>query len=165
VTTKVAILVGCPGSGKTTYAESLVRKEGYLHLSLDGMRKLIWGSKQEFWRQHQGGLGATTDILIPAYYETLRCILHQRPPGLVLDNTHITSYQQTLDFIGIFDAALEIVVFDIPLDFLLIRNLYRPLDDRLTEDVIRSYYEKHTIPDAWWRSHPHIRIGTKGEIL
>ena len=111
---RIVILVGLPGSGKSSYLERL----GVTGLSSDAMRRLLADDETD---QSFNGV----------VFETLRYLLRMRlsigRPVTYIDATNLTP-EERRPYIEIgksFGYAVEAVFFDVPLDVCLARNEQR----------------------------------------
>ena len=101
---RIVVLVGLPGSGKSTYVEQL----GAGVLSSDTIRKLLADDE-------------TIQTIHDRVFQTLRYLLRHRlelgRPVTYIDATNLTP-QERRPYIGIgktFGCTLEAVYFDVPL--------------------------------------------------
>lgn len=111
---RVVVLVGLPGSGKSTYLERL----GVAGLSSDAIRK--WLADDE-----------TDQTIHDRVFETLRYLLRQRlalgRPVTYVDATNLTP-EERQPYIGIgksYGCDVEAVFFDVPLEVCSERNRAR----------------------------------------
>jgi predicted kinase len=111
---RVVVLIGLPGSGKSTYLDKL----GVVGLSSDALRKLLADDE--------------TDQTIHAeVFETLRYLLRQRlligREVTYIDATNLTP-EDRHPYIAIgrsYGCEIEAVFFDVPFDICLARNRAR----------------------------------------
>lgn len=111
---RIVVLVGLPGSGKSTYLERL----GATGLSSDAIRRLLADDE-------------TDQTINDRVFETLRYLLRQRlslgRPVTYVDATNLTP-EERRPYIGIgrsFGCDVEAIFFDVPLDVCMARNTQR----------------------------------------
>jgi predicted kinase len=111
---KVAVLVGLPGSGKSTYLE----RRNAPALSSDAIRKLLADDE-------------TDQTIHDRVFETLRYLLRQRlaigRPLTYVDATNLTP-EERRPYIAIgksYGCEVEAVYFDVPLEVCRARNAAR----------------------------------------
>lgn len=134
---KFIMLVGLPGSGKSTYAKSLGRtlKHYKIHSS-DEMRKRLFGSEEE-----QGN----PTLVFNTLHKELKADL-RNGYSCIYDATNI-SYKKRkafLEEIRKIDCIKECVVIATPIDEVAINNLKR--DRKVPSNVIFRMYEQFDIP-------------------
>jgi predicted kinase len=112
---RIVVLVGLPGSGKSTYIDQL----GVVSLSSDAIRKLLADDE-------------TIQTIHDRVFQTMRYVLRHRlalrRPVTYIDATNLTP-EERRPYIGIGKAlgcALEAVYFDVPLAVCRERNRTRP---------------------------------------
>jgi predicted kinase len=111
---RIVLLVGLPGSGKSTYLE----KQGVMGLSSDAIRQLLADDP--------------TDQTIHArVFATLRYLLRHRlligRPVTYIDATHLTLDERRpyVEIARTFQCDIEAVFFDVPLEICRERNRLR----------------------------------------
>lgn len=163
---RVIMTVGTPRSGKTSYAQRK-RSEGYVTLSLDDFRTMLFGSKKRYWRLHMDeaqsndALGQTqtnvSHILNTTYNHALRGLIKTTNAKIVLANTHImqSSLRMPLMFLESANIQPHLAVFLTPLEELHRRNNDSDGEGHVPPDYLEECWHRMNDPDAWWRNHPH----------
>lgn len=111
---RIVVLVGLPGSGKSTYLESI----GASGLSSDAIRKLLADDE-------------TDQTIHTVVFRTLRFLLYQRiairRPVSYVDATNLTPRERRpyLRIGRLRGCVVEAVFFDVPLEVCQARNLAR----------------------------------------
>ena len=111
---RIVVLVGLPGSGKSTYLERM----GVRGLSSDGIRKLLADDE-------------TDQTIHVRVFQTLRYLLEQRlaigRPVTYIDATNLTPEERRpyLEMGHAWGCEVEAVFFDVPLAICLERNARR----------------------------------------
>jgi predicted kinase len=112
---RIVVLVGLPGSGKSTYLEQL----GVGGLSSDAIRKLLADDE-------------TDQTIHVRVFQTLRYLLEQRlavgREVTYIDATNLTPEERApyLEIGRVWGCQVEAVFFDVPFDLCLQRNAQRP---------------------------------------
>jgi predicted kinase len=129
---RLILLVGIPGSGKTTLARKLIEK-GYTAISADSIREELYGDEGE-----QG----EPQKVFAIFFERLEKIL-STGADVVVDNTNLKAqYRQEIS-----ERAKpfgyenpQIWVLDIPLNVCLKRNSLR--DRKVGDDIVTNMFNE-----------------------
>jgi len=131
---RIVVLVGLPGSGKSTYLERM----GAPALSSDVMRKLLVDDE-------------TDQTIHDQVFQTLRYLLRQRValrrPVTYIDATNLTP-EERRPYIGIgksYGCEMEAVFFDVPLEVCRERNARRR---RVVPDDVLARMAARLVPPS-----------------
>jgi predicted kinase len=132
---RIVVLVGLPGSGKSTYLAQL----GVSGLSSDAIRNLLANDE-------------TDQTIHDRVFQTLRYLLRQRlaigRPVTFIDATNLT-VEERRPYIGIgksYGCQVEAVFFDVPLEVCRARNAQR--QRVVPEDAMAKMSGKLVPPDV-----------------
>jgi len=134
-TQRIVVLVGLPGSGKSTYLERL----GITPLSSDVIRQLLADD-------------ATDQTIHARVFQCLRYLLRQRLAigrlATYVDATHLTSAERRpyIQIAERYGCAIEALYFDVPLDICLARN--RGRSRVVPEEAVRAMAAKLVPPSV-----------------
>ncbi len=132
---RIVVLVGLPGSGKSTYLERL----GVTALSSDTVRRLLADDE-------------TDQSIHREVFATLRYLVRRRlalaRPVTYLDATHLTPRERRpyVKMGQIFGCAVQAIFFDVPLEVCQERN--RGRNRVVPEDVLERMAAKLVPPTA-----------------
>lgn len=149
---RLLLLVGIPGSGKTTLAEKLIEK-GYHCLNADSIRRELYGDAAA-----QGDPEQVFAIFFKQLEEALKA-----EKAIVIDNTNANPKQRK----PILDMAkangyddIQIWLMDVPLEVCLKRNQGR--DRVVSDDIVRNMYKTVFGPGRPQRSEGKIVLVRPG---
>jgi predicted kinase len=132
---RIVVLVGLPGSGKSTY----LQRQGITPLSSDAIRQLLADDP-------------TDQTIHSRVFRCLRYLLRQRlaigRPSTYVDATHLTRVERR-PYIQIsrrYGCAIEALYFDVPLDICLARNRGRARV--VPEEAVRAMAAKLAPPSV-----------------
>jgi predicted kinase len=134
----VVLLVGLPGSGKSTYAANCSAATGAAVLSSDEIRRLLSDDPAN-QTIHKRVFAMKRSLL--------RHRLQLKRPVTYLDATHLTRSERRpyLKLAALYDATIEAVFFDVPLDECQRRNRNR---DRVVPELVIERMAKRLEPPS-----------------
>lgn len=152
IMSKIIITVGCPGAGKSTWAETNLPAQT-LRLERDRFREMLWGSRQAY---HNDTLDQRTKsrIIGEAMHAAARHWPADRPIALTDTGIHWSAIERFAPL----RANPEIVVFDVQWKTLVERNSTRPLEHQVPHDVLKQFHDAMYDSKAWWRAYPHSYV-------
>lgn len=146
---RVIMTVGCPGSGKTTWAKKQDPK--FVILSLDDFRVALFRGKRQYWERLKEGAAGS---LVERAFESALGLALRMGLDVIVCNTHVryNTARRTLEIARGYDAEVELMIFSRPAAMLQDINHTRPLDDRVSDEIVLDMVRLMYEPDAWWRT-------------
>nr|QIG67108.1 polynucleotide 5'-kinase and 3'-phosphatase protein [Rhizobium phage RHph_TM26] len=147
---RVHFTIGPPGCGKTTLAHDFLQQSKRAVVSLDGLRAGLFNGKRAFW---DNPTEERRQLVRWAYDQSCNLIRNNTDWDVMLPNTNV-GHEFWLHARYAFRGWEFIVhIFDdVSLEELLRRGALRPLEDRISPEVITEYWDRFNAPDAYWRS-------------
>jgi predicted kinase len=133
---KVKILIGIPGSGKSTYAKEFIKKnEGWVIISRDSFRYML---------KNVGYCEPKIESLITDLMNVTVVKSLSRNLNVILDNTHVKeSYINEAIKLVEHYADVEYMPFDVPLETCILRDKAR--EKTVGEDVIKRMHKDYEV--------------------
>ena len=128
------MMVGCPGSGKSTFAKTLKGK----YISRDEIRFKLLQDKDNYFAKE----GEVFQKFIYEIEEGL-----SKDSDVIVDATHLNKGSRHKLLSKIHPEKVIAIVMDTPLDVCLQRNAQRSGRALVPEDVIRNMYQNMTMPN------------------
>lgn len=151
---KVLLMCGAPGSGKSTWIQKQIEKNGGIWCSRDAVRFSMLSEKDDYF--------AHEDEVFNQWISDIRdAINNPICSNIYIDATHITdkARQRVLNRLPNNKFELIYVVFKVPLNICLARNKMREGRGVVPERVIHDMYKSFQLP----KQGKIIVINEKGE--
>lgn len=143
----IKLLVGCPASGKTSYAHRV--KEAcealgnltYRHISRDAIRFSLVGENEDYFSKEKE--------VFEAFVSEVQKAIDNKINVIVIDATHVSegSRKKILNRLHrIYNYELEAVVFDVSIETLKERNQLREGRARVPDSAIENMYYNFSEP-------------------
>ena len=133
---ELTLLVGCPGSGKSTYRNTLTNSKV---ICMDDMRKELCGDPNDQSRNQE--------IFNRMYKETNKAL--KAGENVVLDNTNWSrkARKPLLESARNYGAKVNLIYWDLTIETLLKRNLER--EKVVPQDVVWRFYKTIETPASY----------------
>lgn len=156
MTQEVHGFIGCPGSGKTTLANTYDPKE-WVICTLDDLRQTMWPPHRgKYWELRDTDKGAAAQRVLHSARNNIMTSALENGFSFLSPDVNVIE-KNALDIINlaaIFDITVRWFVLDVPLHILQQRNAERCLETlRVPSDYLIKRYEEMWDTNAWWRSH------------
>lgn len=158
--TKVYLLKGLPGSGKSTWAKDFCSNNPRsIRINKDDIRKMFsakWNNDLE-------------DLVLKVRDHTLINAIHKRYDNIIIDDTNFSPKHESFvkGIANSFECEFEVKFFDTPLEECIANDLKRL--DSVGKDVIMDMYRKyvHPLPPITQRDYnkvPAIIVDIDGTL-
>lgn len=137
---KVLILRGLPGSGKSTWAHDFIqRNKGWIRINKDDLRSMVHNS---VWTKDNENiiLGIRNSLIEDSLSKGI---------NVIIDDTNFASKHITdiMELANKHNSEFEVKDFDVPLEECLKRNAERTGKARVPDKVIIDMYERYVLPE------------------
>jgi predicted kinase len=145
----LTITIGCPGAGKSTWADANLAAST-LRLERDRFRECLFGSRKAY-HASEFDRAECSAVVTQAM---LNALFYWPEPSWAVTDTGIDqpAVAPFISYAERLNLPVRLVVFDRPLPLLAERNRTRPEDHRIPEDILFERYNAFKSPLAWWRS-------------
>lgn len=162
---KIKLLVGCPASGKSSWAKKKIKNynllnKTYKYISRDEIRFSMVKENEEYFSKE-------TEVF-NTFIEKIQQAINEEYEIIIIDATHVSksSRKKVLRQLNLRDYALDIIVLNTSLETCLERNAGRQGRACVPESaIINMYngYEEPTFIEFQYLPHTTISIYFKGE--
>lgn len=138
------IMVGLPGSGKSTRAKEISKETGAIITSLDSMREKIAGSRKN-WHENPDIFNNTMSRSIANIQNAMVEWHLKNGESVIVDNMNLKSrYVSFFQELGKkYDVEIEFVKMKCNWATLKERNNTRPSDERVNEDWLYQMFKTY----------------------
>lgn len=144
------ITVGCPGSGKSTWAEDNL-PEYMLRLERDRYREALFITRR-LYHSHPFPRACKSHVITQSMVSAM---VNWPVPSYAVTDTGL-AFEAVAPFIEHarrIELPVKLLIFDRNADVLRTRNAERHLEHRIPDALLEDCIEKFNSADAWWR-HP-----------
>lgn len=143
----LTITIGCPGSGKSTWADEHL-PETCLRLERDRFRECLFGSRRAYHEhhlEHAERSSIITNLMRQAMF-------HWPYQSVAITDTGLV-YAAIDPFIEMNPTGdpIRLVIVERSADYLRMNNRIRPEAHRIPDDILEEMIGKFYDPEAWWR--------------
>lgn len=145
---KVYVLVGAPGSGKSTYTKELLKKHSgnAVILSSDYFRVKMFGSRKVGNEAHN-----STRVFEEMHRNLKNLLGWNQYEAVIYDATNLSRNRRRALYNNVKtwskgDAEIEIIYFSMPLSRLIKNNSKRSIEEFVPEHLIKQMYINQQVP-------------------
>ena len=160
---KVYLMVGVPGSGKSTWVQKKMKTDPGVWCSRDAVRFSMLEKNDDYFGKE--------NLVFQKWIENInQAIANPKVENIYIDATHLTpqSRNNTLSLLdkNIYELEIIPVAFDLPLEVCILRNEKRTGRALVPRSVIRKMYHQFVMPTYNEKFHYKniIVIRKKGDI-
>ena len=142
----IKLLVGCPASGKSTYAKNYCNKlkeigKTYSYISRDEIRFSLVNEDEEYFSKEKE--------VFRKFINNIQEAINKGIDVIIVDATHITraSRKKVLRELALCGYRLDLIVFTAELEILLERNAERRGRARVPDSAIINMYNSFEHPN------------------
>lgn len=153
----LTITIGCPGSGKSTWADRNLPPET-LRLERDRFREALFGSRRSY-HEHPLDHKAKSVLVTKTMLEAMRVWPHKSwaATGTGIEYSSVKDFIYQALYSGPYPGGgLRFVIFERSRNYLETNNRIRPHEHRVPQEVLDDFIAKFDDPQAWWRG-PHFK--------
>lgn len=147
--TKLTVLVGPPGCGKSTYAKRFLLKNGVV-LSSDGIRKELYGDERE--------QGHNAEVFSALYNRMNEKLAQGINVTVDATNINIATRKKLFDNLKVHGVFVRAIVIDTSYENCIKNNSLRAR--RVPDDIIKMYFSEYEEPShsEGFNEIKHIKI-------
>ena len=137
--TRLFMMVGAPGTGKSTFVANNL-KDGFIWISRDRIRYSLLEEGDDYFAKER-------KVFNQFILSINEAIMWDEYPNIIIDATHLTkaSRAKVLKRLASVDE-IRAIVMTTPLEIALERNAKREGRERVPDDVIKSMYDSFELP-------------------
>lgn len=151
----LVITIGCPGAGKSTWADKNLKPDT-LRLERDRFREALWGSRRAY---HDSAIDR--GIRSRVVTATMLAAMQNWPVNDWAVTDTGLAYEAVQPFIYAahqLREEIKLVVFERTPEYLLTCNRIREHAHRIPEEILLEKIAEFEDPKAWWRLSPYDRL-------
>lgn len=150
--TGLTITIGCPGSGKSTWADANL-PEYCLRLERDRFREALFGSRRAY---HECTVLDEIERSALVTKCMVTAMLGWKHDRWALTDTGLAyrSVQPFIDNAQFMGLDIDLVIFSRSREYLQTSNNIRERAHRIPPEILEDRIAEFDSPDAWWRTAP-----------